>query len=514
MNGKTRIHEKSHGAKKEVSLSKTKKTGSSRLQHEPFNHTLYLQRNLGNQAYQQLPDPTSFHANLESIRGSGQALPGSSRDLYESRFGRDFSDVRVHTGTQAADAANAVNARAFTVGKDIVFSAGQYNPGTVEGDRLLAHELTHVVQHSDANENFLVQRQPFGATCSTGASNPCQMSRCPSSHSTIVPADIQRAIGYVNEAINAISGDLSEDTVMILDWYFRDHSTDTVSTLQTRLNCILSSLQDTLDNNRYGCHPNRSVFAYVCVPGSVGICTNNLTNICLTNKYFNISNRSRAETLIHECGHREGLSVGSQPDIYDHSPYFLHMSTDASLANADNYAWFCSSIAEGVPLSVLLYLAAGAGVTFPLLSPGTPGWLARLDFDLVFQHPVLTLFMPMLGFHMNLIGSPESETDEAEGTPPLSFLLSLVGGINIGQARGEEEGTGYFSLFGGPIFSITGGEPPDIGAEAGVGVGYRWNWLDVSFDAKYFYAPNIPGMEHLIQVGAAIKFTPGILNIN
>ncbi|MEA2165497.1 MAG: hypothetical protein QOK37_3624 [Thermoanaerobaculia bacterium] len=64
----------------------------------------------------------------------------------EPRFGHDFSQVRVHTGTDANQSAEEVNAHAYTVGHDIVFGAGRFAPGTQEGQRLLAHELTHVVQ--------------------------------------------------------------------------------------------------------------------------------------------------------------------------------------------------------------------------------------------------------------------------------------------------------------------------------------------------------------------------------
>lgn len=70
------------------------------------------------------------------------------RHYFEPRFGYDFSQVRVHTDAKAAESARAVNALAFTVGRDVAFGAGQYAPGTTEGKRLLAHELTHVVQQN------------------------------------------------------------------------------------------------------------------------------------------------------------------------------------------------------------------------------------------------------------------------------------------------------------------------------------------------------------------------------
>jgi hypothetical protein len=65
-----------------------------------------------------------------------------------ARLGHNFDQVRVHTDAQAAEAAQAVNALAYTVGREIVFGANQYEPGTIQGRRLLAHELTHTVQQT------------------------------------------------------------------------------------------------------------------------------------------------------------------------------------------------------------------------------------------------------------------------------------------------------------------------------------------------------------------------------
>jgi hypothetical protein len=84
----------------------------------------------------------------EVLRSPGQPLDWSSRGFFERRFGHDFSRVRVHAGTSATAAAAAVKGRAFTAGSDIVFGRGQYAPSTIEGQRLLAHELTHVVQQT------------------------------------------------------------------------------------------------------------------------------------------------------------------------------------------------------------------------------------------------------------------------------------------------------------------------------------------------------------------------------
>lgn len=82
----------------------------------------------------------------EVLRSPGQPLDAATRTFMEPRFGYDFSQVRVHTDNKAAESARAVNALAYTVGRDVVFGGGQYTMGTIEGRRLLAHELTHVVQ--------------------------------------------------------------------------------------------------------------------------------------------------------------------------------------------------------------------------------------------------------------------------------------------------------------------------------------------------------------------------------
>lgn len=84
----------------------------------------------------------------EMLRSPGQPLDANTRASMESRFGHDFGSVRVHDDAQAVESAQAVDAQAYTVGRDIVFASGKYAPRTAKGRRLLAHELTHVVQQS------------------------------------------------------------------------------------------------------------------------------------------------------------------------------------------------------------------------------------------------------------------------------------------------------------------------------------------------------------------------------
>jgi Domain of unknown function (DUF4157) len=94
----------------------------------------------------------------EVLNSPGQPLDSETRTFMESRFGHDFSQVRVHTNGKAAESAQVVNSLAYTVGKDVVFRAGQYTPKTTRGQRLLAHELTHVVQQSKIQTHLIQQR--------------------------------------------------------------------------------------------------------------------------------------------------------------------------------------------------------------------------------------------------------------------------------------------------------------------------------------------------------------------
>lgn len=94
----------------------------------------------------------------EVLRSPGQPLASEVRAFMEPRFGYDFSQVRVHTDSKAADSAGAVNSRAYTVGSDVVFANAQFGPSTSEGRTLLAHELAHVVQQSGGA--LAIQRVP------------------------------------------------------------------------------------------------------------------------------------------------------------------------------------------------------------------------------------------------------------------------------------------------------------------------------------------------------------------
>jgi len=125
------------------------------------------------------------------LRSPGQPLDQTTRSFFEPRFGHDFSRVRVHSDAAAATSSRAIGARAYAAGEQIVFGAGQYRPESRSGLRLLAHELSHVVQQSAIGQPEiaegqagspllgLIQRQPQ-ATQQTDTDTGSQASATPS----------------------------------------------------------------------------------------------------------------------------------------------------------------------------------------------------------------------------------------------------------------------------------------------------------------------------------------------
>lgn len=103
--------------------------------------------------------PTIVH---EVLRSPGQPLDAKTRAFMEPRFGHDFSGVRAHTDYRAAESAHAVNALAYTVGQDVVFGAGQYAPSTAAGQKLLSHELAHIVQQQNISTTLNISALRIG----------------------------------------------------------------------------------------------------------------------------------------------------------------------------------------------------------------------------------------------------------------------------------------------------------------------------------------------------------------
>jgi hypothetical protein len=92
----------------------------------------------------------SVEKAIASSRGSGTSLDRGVREKFSGQLGDSLSDVKIHADSTSDALARSVSARAFATGSDVYFAQGEYKPGTADGDKLLAHELTHVVQQRGA----------------------------------------------------------------------------------------------------------------------------------------------------------------------------------------------------------------------------------------------------------------------------------------------------------------------------------------------------------------------------
>jgi hypothetical protein len=126
-------------------------------------------------------------SNVLSSRG--QPFDSNTRQFMEERFGHDFSRVRLHTDGQAAASAQAMHARAYTVGRDVVFGQGQCAPATTEGKHLMAHEMAHVLQQENCTPSIMKFGLGLGG-CVT----------------TLPPEECHRPTGYSIEPGSAYMG--------------------------------------------------------------------------------------------------------------------------------------------------------------------------------------------------------------------------------------------------------------------------------------------------------------------
>lgn len=147
-------------------------------------------------------------ASIDAINSGGVPLPESTRAFFEPRFGVNFRGVRIHHDDRADTAARAVNARAFTRGADVVFRQGEFQPDTHEGQRLLAHELAHVVQQGAAQ--LVGHAEPLGDAAGPGLQR---------THAAV----IQRAVSCNVDHLDKECGNAAATCATIQDGYCKSH---------------------------------------------------------------------------------------------------------------------------------------------------------------------------------------------------------------------------------------------------------------------------------------------------
>ncbi len=274
----------------------------------------------------------SVSENFLGDLGPGRPLDAATRDFFEPRFGYDFGRVRVHANKRAAESARSVDALAYTVGSDVVFGAGQYETETHAGKRLIAHELTHVVQQGriGTRSGPIVQRYSH---------QDCE-ERDLRAH--IWPAD-RIARQMVEKAIRVLSASPVNPAVTpLLSKHFMS-STPSISTILAVFRKIKKDFDG--DDYQYECEDDcEEENAYV-----YGIWTD--IHLCM-NMLGGKANDCIASTIVHEFSHYSANTDDESGRCYDCASFPgcpSSLSASDATDNADSYAAFAYEL---YPMSV------------------------------------------------------------------------------------------------------------------------------------------------------------------
>ncbi|REC49246.1 MULTISPECIES: DUF4157 domain-containing protein [Chryseobacterium] len=264
--------------------------------------------------------PDHVENQINSSKGGGSVMDHETKNFMESRFEADFSDVKIHTGSEAVRMSRELNAQAFAVGNDIYFNEGKYNPTSDSGKHLLAHELTHTVQQSGG----------VGRKIQKYSHQDCNETTDLRPH--IWPAN-HIAITMVDNAISALTASrVSSSTISLLDNHFNSHSSSTISSVLKVFRKIKAAF--TANNYTYECENDcDGDNAYVYgIWSDIHLCMNNLRGR---------DNRGIAAIIVHEFSHYYG---GTDDNVY----YFSFgsgtipstLSVSDAIDNADCYEGF------------------------------------------------------------------------------------------------------------------------------------------------------------------------------
>lgn len=274
--------------------------------------------------------PPSVYAVLNS---PGQPLDSATRAFFEPRFGHDFSRVRVHVHDRAEQSARDVDANAYAVGHHIVFGAGRYSPETANGRRLLAHELTHVLQQGTAtggvtaNPSLNIQRQGAKAgtkppVTETEGCNPSLQRDLKTMHQ---PAHehVERAIASLDPGWKSMTPANRAAFSQYFDPSNSGHiDSGFVRTVRDKYKLIHSTMRAL----RFDCDPNSRTLCGTskkwCVGGRLmWTCFGNL-HVC-SNAYQTAAPHHKIETIIHESVHNALLTTDR---AYSNEPGFKELS--------------------------------------------------------------------------------------------------------------------------------------------------------------------------------------------
>lgn len=436
--------------------------------------------------------------------GPGRALDPASRAFFEPRLGVDFGDVRVHTGGTAAESARELNARAYTVGRNVVFGTGRYAPGSAAGKRLLAHELVHVAQQQGGRPQ--VQRSPddegvqrvmiWGGVpdfldCSTDELDEDPDTSCCSSHTrSLIPGLYDRARAHTDRALRRMRSGARMDGA--IEEHFGADALWHRAEIQRRLGLVRDELDEESSHvvrcrialtarNAIGAQllsrVDRRLFCRfdVLATGRVG---GNVATLCVD---ADGEPAGGWETLLHEMVHLSG--VGNLPARDEATPAQVRAGeyetyrggaaypnpTPYSLRNADSYASFVSAVGaagwseESVAPALAPTLEAGPAMT--LEARPRPGIEAGMLWT-----PFGTSIQMIVGARALWLSRPPGE----EGRPPEPTALRAYAGPELGLRWITTTSGVQFVLDvaggGGPYVTVEDEVDPALAARLGLGV--------------------------------------------
>jgi len=415
---------------------------------------------------QQTPARSDSPAHAASaLAQGGVPLTREERAYFEPRFGRDFSAVRVHTDRPAAEAARGINARAYTLGRDIAFANGEYRPGSQEGKRLIAHELAHVVHQTDTpRPQATLRRQPAEKSRSKPA--------FPSSVKFVGCDQPPYSLDYVRtSAINA----------------FTETSGDCI-----RNEALRRDILAAYEGLTIVCNPDTKT-------GTCGETDKWARRVNLFKQSLNgtYCPGELAATIFHEVVHV------AQPG----NPFHGDLAYDCGEAcypGADELKRGDASKCD-YERGWLPFVGASLGTAIPGKGGPATGY-ARLYLGIEKRGPVLGIFRPSLGIGVSVIGVP-LPGQGADPAPGTSTFLSLMAALRFDPGK---EGGAYLSLAGGPEIAFSS-DKSHRGYQLGARLGYRWHIYDVSLGAGTEYDPTRnAGEERFYTLGATFQIAPKV----
>ena len=287
--------------------------------------------------------------------GGGHPLLAQLRGFFEPRFGRDFSQVRVHSGRQAAASAQAIQARAYTRGRDVVFGSGEYAPDSHRGRWLVAHELAHVVQQASPDRSGVLQRQPAAPAVPAYRDCTAAITGVADPNDRLEAARL-RAREFVGAAIRVLGAAPAAGSTYAtaLDRHF-------IGPTDAQRATILANFQQirgTLRVGNYICNSNN-----ICgTEQAFWIQADDLVHVCPP--FWELDRTCGAIVLVHEGGHDIGVdaAVAGHPPNRGDAAYPagntappVGQTTAQRIQNPDAYAFFAAHLWRGTDTSRTCY---------------------------------------------------------------------------------------------------------------------------------------------------------------